>query len=318
MANQTVKGKAFEYACLKAFKDIIDLNQEVIIVENSAYDNAKLFFDSSSLDQKDILYKAGIAAVRVLLRLEPRLSELVPSNPLLMKLQDDSRGIQGDVRDLICFRNDGWELGFSCKHNHTAVKHSRLSNVLDFGSTWFNVPCSSTYFNDINPIFERLDELKKRNKDWKDITDKDISIYRPLMIAFLNELQRLASEVRNEIPSKLLNYLIGRHDFYKIITLEQRKTTQVQAFNVNGTLNKRSQVDVSDTRIPLLRLPSKFLDITFKNGSNSTIIVTCDNGWSLSFRIHNASTKVESSLKFDIQLIGIPSSLYVNQQLWHD
>ena len=90
MANQTVKGKAFEYACLKAFKDIIDLNQEVIIVENSAYDNAKLFFDSSSLDQKDILYKAGIAAVRVLLRLEPRLSELVPSNPLLMKLQDDS------------------------------------------------------------------------------------------------------------------------------------------------------------------------------------------------------------------------------------
>ena len=99
------------------------------------------------------------------------------------------------------------------------------------------------------------------------------------MIAFLNELQRLASEVRNEIPSKLLNYLIGRHDFYKIITLEQRKTTQVQAFNVNGTLNKRSQADVSDTKIPLLRLPSKFLDITFKNGSNSTIIVTCDNGW---------------------------------------
>ena len=138
------------------------------------------------------------------------------------------------------------------------------------------------------------------------------------MIAFLNELQRLASEVRNEIPSKLLNYLIGRHDFYKIITLEQRKTTQVQAFNVNGTLNKRSQADVSDTKIPLLRLPSKFLDITFKNGSNSTIIVTCDNGWSLSFRIHNASTKVENSLKFDIQLIGIPSSLYVNQQLWHD
>ena len=56
----------------------------------------------------------------------------------------------------------------------------------------------------------------------------------------------------------------------------------------------------------------------FIKRSNSTIIVTCDNGWSLSFRIHNASTKVENSLKFDIQLIGIPSSLYVNQQLWHD
>ena len=31
-----------------------------------------------------------------------------------------------------------------------------------------------------------------------------------------------------------------------------------------------------------------------------------DNGWQFSFRIHNASTFVEPSLKFDIQLIGIP------------
>jgi len=318
MASQTVRGKAFEYACLKALSDIIKLNQEVKIVENTAYDNARCFFDNSSASQKEILYKAGIAAVRVLLRLEPRLNELDSNSPLHIKLQDDTKGIQGDVRDLICYRNDGWELGFSCKHNHTAVKHSRLSNILDFGNTWFDVPCSSAYFEEIRPIFEYLDLLKHKNRDWKDIPDKDIVIYRPIMIAFLNELQKLASKEENEIPSKLLNYLIGRYDFYKIITLEQRKTTQVQAFNVNGSLNKRSRIEISDTKIPLLKLPSKFLDITFKNGSNSTIIVTCDNGWSLSFRIHNASTKVETSLKFDIQLIGIPSSLYVNQQLWHE
>lgn len=34
-----------------------------------------------------------------------------------------------------------------------------------------------------------------------------------------------------------------------------------------------------------------------------------DNGWQFSFRIHNASTKVETSLKFDIQIIGMPASI---------
>ncbi|WP_386698102.1 HaeIII family restriction endonuclease [Lonepinella sp. MS14436] len=31
--------------------------------------------------------------------------------------------------------------------------------------------------------------------------------------------------------------------------------------------------------------------------------------WQFSFRIHNASTKVEPSLKFDIQFIGMPTAI---------
>lgn len=31
--------------------------------------------------------------------------------------------------------------------------------------------------------------------------------------------------------------------------------------------------------------------------------------WQFSFRIHNASTKVETSLKFDIQIIGMPTTI---------
>ncbi len=34
--------------------------------------------------------------------------------------------------------------------------------------------------------------------------------------------------------------------------------------------------------------------------------MTFDQGWQLSFRIHNASTMVEPSLKFDINIIGLP------------
>ena len=35
-----------------------------------------------------------------------------------------------------------------------------------------------------------------------------------------------------------------------------------------------------------------------------------DEGWQISFRIHNASLKLETSLKFDINLIGNPPILF--------
>lgn len=35
-------------------------------------------------------------------------------------------------------------------------------------------------------------------------------------------------------------------------------------------------------------------------------------------RIHNASSKVEPSLKFDVQLISFPSSVYAQVEPWED
>ncbi len=40
-----------------------------------------------------------------------------------------------------------------------------------------------------------------------------------------------------------------------------------------------------------------------------TLEMYFDPSWSVSFRIHNASTAVEPSLKFDINLIGFPSHI---------
>lgn len=41
-----------------------------------------------------------------------------------------------------------------------------------------------------------------------------------------------------------------------------------------------------------------------------------DNGWQISFRIHNASSKVEPSLKFDVELIGQPTGLFIIDMPW--
>ena len=62
-----------------------------------------------------------------------------------------------------------------------------------------------------------------------------------------------------------------------------------------------------------LALPNRLVDITYKQDSLTTLNVILDEGWQLSFRIHNASSKIENSLKFDIQLVSNPDSLFTNK-----
>ena len=63
-------------------------------------------------------------------------------------------------------------------------------------------------------------------------------------------------------------------------------------------------------------MPTQFYHIDFKSGSDNTVEVVCDEGWQISMRIHNASSRVEPSLKFDVQLISFPSSVYAQVEPW--
>ena len=56
--------------------------------------------------------------------------------------------------------------------------------------------------------------------------------------------------------------------------------------------------------------------LEFKPGSTNTVEMFLDNGWQLSFRIHSASTEVEPSLKFDVQFIGMPTSVLNIECKW--
>lgn len=317
MPSQTQKGKAFEYACLKALKENLLDRQSISIEENTAFQTAYGFY--CELDQKTILKmnKAAQAACRIILRLEPQLENADHNNPLFLSIQEDAKGITGDVRDVLCIRNQNqWEIGLSCKHNHTAVKHSRLSYTIDFGLQWFNKSCSKAYFEEIKPLFTELNLLRERGLKWSEVFDKENKVYVTLLNAFVSELKRLDVEFEQQIPSALLSYLLGKNDFYKVITKDSKKLTQIQAYNIFGTLNRNASKVKPEIKVQQLKLPTKFFDISYKSNSKNTIIVTCNNGWALSFRIHNASTYVEPSLKFDIQLIGVPEALHSQVEPW--
>jgi len=63
--------------------------------------------------------------------------------------------------------------------------------------------------------------------------------------------------------------------------------------------------------VPQISFSSINLRTYFVKNSMTTIIIEFDNGWKLSFRIHNASTLVEVSLKFDVTLLECPPNLYM-------
>jgi len=126
----------------------------------------------------------------------------------------------------------------------------------------------------------------------------------------LLENSKKLNENNVEIPSQLVSYLIGNKDFYKVI--KSKNTVEIQAYNINGTLNLAFKNIEPKYKTPQVPLPTEILDISFKENSNTTIIVTMNNDWTLSFRIHNASSRIESSLKFDIILLKSPKKLFKN------
>ena len=321
---QTSNGKAFEYACVVALHEQLNNGQQIVIEQSTQMETAQKLYDEISNDMKLLLDAAARAAIRIIKKLEPQLVEANSNEPLYLSLQADSAGIKGDVRDVLCIRRqNGWEIGLSCKHNHHAVKHSRLSDTIDFGKEWLGVPCSKEYFDKVIPLFTELREIRDKSKEkgcpklWSAIENKAENYYIPILQAFMDELEKLDSENEN-IPEKLIRYLIGRHDFYKVITDDKNKTTRVEAINITGSLNQKSGNLKSIAKVSLLKMPTQFYHIGFKSGSDNTIEIVCDEGWQIAMRIHSASSKVEPSLKFDVNLISLPSSVHTQMEPWEN
>lgn len=126
-------------------------------------------------------------------------------------------------------------------------------------------------------------------------------------------MQEVRTQVENSvnIPRKLVEYLLSKYDFYKVISLDNKRITTIQSFNMYGTLNQPSKIQKPSLRVPTMELPTTLLYVNFKPDSKTTVIMSFDNGWQFSFRIHNAKDTVEPSLKFDIQIIGMPPEVNI-------
>jgi len=70
-----------------------------------------------------------------------------------------------------------------------------------------------------------------------------------------------------------------------------------------------------------LKLPTRFHKIDYLEVDgiprHNTVALYCNNGWEISMRIHNASSRVEPSLKFDVQLMTYPKEITSVIEPWN-
>ena len=310
------QGRAYEYICITTLLDEIIKVRSVEIIHNSAYQAALHAWNLMPESFQYILKESANAAVDTIFDMEPMILES-STDILTLKIQTDNEGKEGDVRDIVISRSDvQWEIGLSIKHNHFAVKHSRLAKSLDFGEKWFGVPCSDQYWSDIKPVFDYLSAQKDENKNWHDLLLKEQSVYIPLLKAFMDEVLR-SNAVDSSVPKKMVEYLLGEFDFYKIISIDSKRITKIQTYNLHGTLNRASKIIEPKIKVPRALLPTRIVSLEFKPGSTNTVELYMDGGWQFSFRIHNAATKVETSLKFDIQIVGMPTTIISIDCRWN-
>lgn len=288
--SQNDMGRAFEYSLAMRLASYLP----ALIDENLQAQKAQGCFAIAPATERHNMDMASKEAVAFIVAHDDRLSE----SDCSISLQSDQSGMFGDVRDVIVHNAKlGENIGISAKNRHWAIKHSRLSERIDFGSDWFGIRCSDNYFHQVTPIFRELNSRRRRGEKWHDIPNKKQLYYMPILQAFQTEMQSLFQSQPHEVAKGLVKYLLGKYDYYKVI--KENGTVSIMSFNIDGTLKWGSKIP----------LPTLIMNISLKPKSETTLFMYFDKGWQISFRIHNASTMVEPSLKFDINIIGLPATL---------
>lgn len=299
------KGKAFEYAVVMSFYNNINKQGgNVNIKKDGNFQNVESkFSELGTNDQNNLMNAANTASLEVI-NLESNLQNM--TSELTISVAPDYYGADGDVRDVILTKGD-WEIGVSCKHNHQALKHQRLSNKIDFGQEWAGYPVSQSYWQNVNPIFQMLNSHKANRVKWSELhsygVSKENDVYIPLLNSFLDEFNRLDAQYP-DLATKFMEYLAGRKDFYKFVMDENNREVTIYCYNLHGDLGSGGFVP----------LPTHFIDKSWKinkdgKQSNTTLIIKMNNDWVVGLRLHSAASLVETSLKFDTQPIKIPNTL---------
>ena len=313
---QVKNGKAFEFALASEFANHFRNFGAIHIIEDQEFTICKRDFDSQTPAAQHAFIQASRLPIDTLQRIEPGLSHpRDQDDKLYVRFLPDSAGRKGDVRDVVFYRkkNDRmiWEIGLSAKNNHEAVKHPRISPSIDFGRDWaLGTNCSDSYMKAVREVFDWVKSEKELGKsNWKDLGPLKIDkVYRPLKDAFKEELARLG--VLENMPSRLIHYLIGVKPFYKVIKHDRYNVVTVKAFNFITGLNLTYNGVKPEYKPEIIPMPTRVVDISDKDGSQDTVTMIMDKGWQVDFRFHNAETKLANSVKLDVQLKGNPPVLF--------
>jgi len=291
--RQDISGNALEYAIARQAACAAGVRIKKDAVSDKA---RKDFFAESAAVRQQLAYSAEAAVGHVFALEESRLE--LPEKCFVV-MQTDARGQAGDPRDILSPLQEG-VLGLSVKRNNDTFKNPRLQrNNPDFFQKWgLQGKVSVNYRQKTEKVFKLLDRARSRGvKKWSDLPSCGIDlrkeIYKPLVADFIAEFRKGMSPGN---CARFTRYMLGDVDYYKIIVHVGQQTI-VQGINFDNSLS------CSSVSCPEELILAQVL-------SSNTGILTFEGGWVYTMRIHNASSRLEDSLKWDVKLIAHPADMY--------
>jgi DNA (cytosine-5)-methyltransferase 1 len=345
ITNTVISGKAFEYATLiELYRELSEHGwdaERIEIVKDKNQKNIEKAYqviqgsdeDSNDEDEIESIHietltndynRAARVAAKYLRIVEPILN----SNDKIygvLRAMPDNAGAKGDVRDIDfkIFEDKSHKklisgIGISCKNNHEAVKHPRITEDPDFAKVWTEgrFSCSDKFIEAMNAIFVKIDEYSKKYERWSAVEDKMDTIYYPIIRLFVNEIKRLSivsedasteSQDKAKLFTKLFfEYMFGKQDFYKFIKEDGSNATKVYPYNMHGKLMCPYNGSRNEQAVHTITMPEEIVEVRIKPKSKTTIEIYFDQ-WIISMRLHNADAKIiRTSLKFDVQIKAQP------------
>ncbi|RAS80768.1 HaeIII family restriction endonuclease [Priestia endophytica] len=303
MSTTTNRGYGFEYSTIKQANYLLEGNIGPE-TKNWITKTGLVKYNMLTTNEQEGMERASNRIIEFLLEYEPWLKD----EPIIVE-HVKAKGGATDVSDVRLSSNIHKSVGISLKSNHDAVKHPRVSPTIDIAQNWLGIPTDNEYMLETTEIFQHFNKYSQLNNytKFKELSnsEKDELLYKPICEAFSELLIRSFNGKDGEVAIRhILPYLIGDRDFYKAKADFKRNELTVAAFDFNGTLGTRKRIHV----------PTRCLEVRVekgkRDGMHNYISLNFDRGWEVKMRLHTASSKIENSLKWDVQFVGIPQDAW--------
>jgi len=251
------------------------------------------FNELSEGDSKDIKLRDDyISNINILTEWLFKKFSFDKSDFITLDKLPDGAGKDGDITDIriIITKNKVSEnINLSLKNNSNALKHSRIAGI----PQWLGISEDSS---------ECKEYLLNYNKIWKDVMLKieNYNLTATNKVTIYNQLEYISKNFKvNEIYNKYYNLI---EEFFNNFCSTAERTNQLFRYLI-GTIkfykviNKPKKFIISD--YINIKSPTK---VTFSRNVNNYLLLTFDNGWKISIRLHNGDKRLSPSLKVDAQL----------------
>lgn len=120
----------------------------------------------------------------------------------------------------------------------------------------------------------------------------------------------------NNTKETIINLLNNFKTEFLRLKPNQESLKKLLQFIVEKDNSSLASVIWEEKKYRNIKLPTKIIDLSFKEKSKTTLIMTMDNGWAISFRIYKTNSKLESTFKLEAQLLGRPSAILYLDAEW--